>query len=108
MVREASPAEFGLWAALYQLNPWGEMRADLRVAIGHALFAEANRDRNKRPAPYGARDFMPYAQPTDEERERELQDRLRGAFAGMEGGRKGENLKAWRREQRRRVGKARQ
>jgi hypothetical protein len=86
------------------------MRADLRAAIGHALFAEANRDRNKRPAPYPARGT---SCPTRSRRRRsairELQDSGSAArFAGMDGGRKGENLKAWRRERAGALGKARQ
>lgn len=52
--------ELTAWAALYQADPWGERRADLRAGIGHALFANANRDTKQRPEPFSPLDFMPY------------------------------------------------
>ena len=45
----------------YEIDPWGDERADLRVAIGHSLLANVNRDPKKTGAfePY---DFMPYTE----------------------------------------------
>jgi hypothetical protein len=46
--------EFGWWAALYQRDPWGEERADLRNAALMALVASALGKKQYKPA-----DFMP-------------------------------------------------
>lgn len=43
-----------------QIDPWGESRADLRIALNTSLLAEINRDRDKRREPFTALDFMPF------------------------------------------------
>lgn len=43
-----------------QIDPWGESRADLRVALNTSLLAEINRDREKKREPFTALDFMPF------------------------------------------------
>lgn len=97
-------SELGLWEALRQLDPWGEQRADKRAAIGHALFANANRDSSKRSQPFKSDDFMPYLERTPEAAELELADSLFHALAG--GARKGWD-KSEHRRRRREVGKVR-
>lgn len=92
MLQEVSRWELGIWAALYGINPWGEMRADQRAAIGHALLANVNRDPQKRPQPYQVRDFMPYMRQTPQERERELAAQIVAYFEGVAG--KGGKAKA--------------
>lgn len=109
MIAEGRPGlwELGIWAALQRVDPWGEARADLRAAIGHALFANANRDPSRRSAPYSAREFMPYMPMDPEERDRALAANIVGALSALDGGRRGADVKAWRKEQRAKVGKAR-
>lgn len=80
MLGEVSRWELGIWAALYAVNPWGELRADRRAAIGHALLANVNRDSRKRPEPFRERDFMPYVPLTAEERQREVTEQLVAAL----------------------------
>lgn len=46
------------WAAFYELEPFGEWRADLRMAVLASLIANANRDPEKRPEPFTVDDFM--------------------------------------------------
>jgi hypothetical protein len=61
MLGEMSLRELGQWWALWQIDPWGEERADLRNAITSYVIAEANRNPKKRAAAFSPRDFMPYA-----------------------------------------------
>jgi hypothetical protein len=58
-VRELSSAELSAWMAYYQIDPWGEQRADLRNAIGVQILAETHRDKS-RGQPFTLADFMPY------------------------------------------------
>jgi hypothetical protein len=105
MVLEAGMAELGLWAAFYQVNPFGEHRADLRAGTLAALFANVNRDRDKHPEPFRARDWMLYpVTGSAESVDTSIAERLRGAFAEMNGGKTGAELKAWRKAGRRKVG----
>lgn len=104
MLREAGLAELGQWAALNRLSPFGEYRADLRNAMLCALFANKNRDRQRRPSPFRLIDFMLFADKDDSADATD--ERLRGALAGFDGGRTGADLKAWRSAMRKEVGKA--
>lgn len=54
-----SASEFLDWQVYYQLEPFGELRADLRSGTIAATIANIHRDRKKRKKPYSARDFMP-------------------------------------------------
>jgi hypothetical protein len=51
--------EFLDWVALYQIEPWGETRADMNAAMLASLTANLNRDKKKRSKPFGPADFMP-------------------------------------------------
>jgi hypothetical protein len=104
MLRDGRPGlwELGIWTALWQVNPWGAQRADRRAAIGHALFANANRDSDKQPQPFQTRDFMPYLQLTQEERDRELEQRITATLAPA--ARPASEVKAWRKARRKGVG----
>lgn len=53
--------EFGLWAALYRIDPWSEERADLRAAIVASTVANyAGMTRSKQAGPARPIEFMPY------------------------------------------------
>lgn len=52
-----SSEEWTYWQAYYQLDPWGEERADYRIAVLDALFANAWRGKNSRK--FEPKDFMP-------------------------------------------------
>lgn len=56
-------------AAYYQLEPWGEWRADFRIAQLCALIANTNRDPKKRAKAYEASEFMVFDK-ADEARKR--------------------------------------
>jgi hypothetical protein len=58
--------EFALHWADYLREPWGDYRVDLAGAVVARTLAEVNRDREKRPEPFGLADFMPLAQQADE------------------------------------------
>lgn len=47
------------WMAFYQLEPFGDARADLRAGTITAMIANVNRDAKKRRKPYQPQDFMP-------------------------------------------------
>lgn len=57
--RRMSSAEFSEWMAYAQIEPFGEERADLRMAILATIIANANRDPKLRPEPFEVSDFMP-------------------------------------------------
>ena len=57
------------WMAFYQLEPFGDMRADLRSGVIASTFANANRTKHARP--FTPEDFMPFIdrpEPIDEAR----------------------------------------
>ncbi len=49
--------------AFYQLEPFGEFRADLRSGVMASTFANANRAKHARP--FSPQDFMPFADRND-------------------------------------------
>jgi hypothetical protein len=53
-----SSREFAEWIAYAGMEPFGETRADLRIATVAAFFAEANRDRKQRRKPYTVGEFV--------------------------------------------------
>lgn len=64
------------WMAYASIEPFGEERADLRMAIVAALIANANRDPDKRREPFTPADFMPHfeaEQPAEPERKQTWQ-----------------------------------
>lgn len=59
--------EFGLWMALYLVDPWGEQRADLRAAIVASTVANyAGMQRTKSAGRAKPADFMPYRERQDD------------------------------------------
>ncbi len=50
--------EFMTWLALYQIEPWGELREDLRAARALALTANTSRDAKKHPKPFTVDEFL--------------------------------------------------
>ena len=46
------------WMAFYQLEPFGDLRADLRSGVIASTFANANRSKNAQV--FTPEDFMPY------------------------------------------------
>lgn len=60
-------AEYCLWAAEFDRNPWDEKRADLRAGIISAAVANmAGKTRKATEPPCKPLDFMPYSQPPPE------------------------------------------
>lgn len=57
---ERMPAtEFDDWLRYEQIEPFGEIRADFRIAQLASLIANVNRDPQKQPKAFGPMDFMP-------------------------------------------------
>lgn len=54
-----SSLEFAEWMALYDLELFGDRRADLRAAIVASTVANAHRNPKKRRRAYSPEDFMP-------------------------------------------------
>ncbi len=63
--REIDSGEFAEWMAYYQIEPFGEMVADIRHGLACALLANVNRDRRTQPTPYVPEDFIPWAERDD-------------------------------------------
>lgn len=57
---QISSAEFTEWMAFYELEPFGDLVADLRHGTATSLLANINRDSKARPDPYTAEDFIPW------------------------------------------------
>jgi hypothetical protein len=56
-----SYAEFQEWCLYYQIEPWGEERADLRAGIVASTIASyAGKERSMSAPPALPADFMPY------------------------------------------------
>ena len=53
-----SSREFAEWVAYAGMEPFGETRADIRIATLAALFAEANRDRKRRRKAFSVGEFV--------------------------------------------------
>lgn len=51
--------QFRRWLDFYELEPWGDERADLRSGIVASILANVNRDPTKSSS-FSPYDFMPY------------------------------------------------
>jgi hypothetical protein len=56
MLGEMTSAQFAEWAAYYQLEPWGEERADVRHGILTSVLANCH--RGKSAAAFKPKDFI--------------------------------------------------
>jgi len=57
MLSSMSSSEFAEWVAYYQIEPWGETRADLRSGIVASTIANVWRGKGKKA--YSADEFIP-------------------------------------------------
>lgn len=81
-----TPGEINLWIAKYQMDPCGEIRGDLRMAILATIMASAWSGKRKK---YKPKDFMPeFGEPREMTAE-EMKAAMRRAFAQAEAGGKG-------------------
>jgi hypothetical protein len=53
------------WMAYYQMEPFGERRADVRSAIVAAILANANREKDQKP--YKVKDFVLFKDDEEDE-----------------------------------------
>jgi len=51
-------AEFAAWLAFYQVEPFGELRGDMRAAMIATLTANAHRNAKKKRQPFELSDFL--------------------------------------------------
>lgn len=59
LLSRISSRELSEWMVYYELEPFGEERADLRAGIVASTVANVNRDPKKQKKPFAAQDFMP-------------------------------------------------
>lgn len=59
LLAQMSSRELTEWQAFFSLEPFGELRDDLRSAIVAATVANSSRDPKRRPDPFEVGDFMP-------------------------------------------------
>lgn len=67
--------ELAEYEALYLIEPWGDLRADLRQAITSMVIANVNRGKNQRA--FKVEDFMPIREPKKKQTWQEMQFMLR-------------------------------
>lgn len=79
MRRRMSAAEIEEWRAYYDLEPFGEWRADLRHAHQMALQTNIHRDTKKHPKPFEAKDFMFEFEPPSSQPKQTTQQMLEAA-----------------------------
>jgi hypothetical protein len=63
-----SSREFAEWLAYFELEPFGEERADLRSGIVASTIANVNRDPKRRRRAFRPEDFMPRFGPRERKR----------------------------------------
>ena len=87
------------WMAYWELEPFGEERADYRMATLAALIANTNRDPDKCPEPFTTENFMPQFGPQDDKQEPPKIDKetalvaIREAMMGLVVASKGQDLR---------------
>ena len=64
MIEDLPASLLAEWRAFYECDPWGEQRADSRVAVLSALTANMNRGKGQKA--YEIRDFLLYPPPKPE------------------------------------------
>lgn len=55
---QISSSEFTEWQAYYQLEPFGDIIADLRHGVATSTAANANRNKEARSEPFKPQDFI--------------------------------------------------
>lgn len=75
-----SPASFSEWMAFYAIDPWGDQRADMRIAKLQALYVNSHLPRGKEPVKLI--DFMLYAEKPAPLNEQQSQSVIRNALRG--------------------------
>ena len=71
MLAEMTHESYLEWQAYFRAEPFGEMRADLRIGQLCAIVANLFRDSKKHSEPYTAMDFMLFRE-REEEKERDI------------------------------------
>jgi len=61
LLRRITYRELREWFAYYNIEPFGEWRADLRQAITSMVIANVNRGKNQKA--FKPEDFMPFEKP---------------------------------------------
>jgi hypothetical protein len=59
MLREIGARQLHEWLSFWNLEGFGEKRADMRMGIVASLVANINRDPKRKPAPFKPADFIP-------------------------------------------------
>jgi len=60
LLASMSSSQFAEWMAFYAVEPFGEIRQELRHGQHLSLMANINRDAEKKKEPFSAADFMNY------------------------------------------------
>lgn len=59
MLEQMTVEQLNHWRIFYSMEPFGEMREDLRIGTLTSLIANTNRDPKKRARPFKPDDFFP-------------------------------------------------
>ena len=79
-MKRSDSRELSEWQAFYQIEPFGEERADLRSAIIACTMANAWRGKNQRA--FKLTDFMPNFEPPKQQTDAEMKIILKGFCKG--------------------------
>lgn len=90
MLAGLSAYQLSEWMAYFEVEPWGEERADVRSGLICSVLANLNRDNARNPRPYSALDFMPYVHHTQDGNitEQEIERRINAFMAKVNHGKK--------------------
>jgi len=82
LMERISGEELQAWMAFYQIEPFGEQRADYRTGIVASTIANANRDPKKRRNPFRPEDFLPEFQPASRKKTGDIMGHLKRWMMG--------------------------
>ncbi len=78
LLERISARELMEWTAYYQIEPFGEERADLRMGVLASTFANVNRGKHQKP--FSPDDFMPKFDRTEPQGRKQTVQEMMQAF----------------------------
>ena len=74
---------FDEWLAYFNIEPFGEMRAELRNGLLCSIIANTNRDPKKIPTPFKTIDFMHYLRIDEHKKDKQSVEEMKDIFKAL-------------------------
>lgn len=74
--------ELAEWMAYYRLEPFGELRADVRAGMVASTIANVHRQPGK--APFGPLDFLAFPEPQPKAEPEDMNTKVKAIFRGFQ------------------------